>query len=199
VPGAAGVDEEAVEGRGRAHDVAEPLAALIAAGDVPAPPLAELVEARRWDAHRDAFADEAALLRYLDDTGGGLMWAAAVVLGAGPRAEQPVRDIGRAAALANWLMAVPALEASGRIPLVDGRAQAVAALARDGLGWLARARAARADIPARAAPALLTGWRTGAILRQAAAEPGRVVAGALVQSEFARRGSLLLRSLTGRW
>jgi len=76
---------------------------------------------------------------------------------------------------------------------------AVAALARQGLDWIARARGRRGAVPARAAPALLAGWRAAALLDQAARAPERVAQGGLVQSEFARRGGLLLRAATGRW
>lgn len=39
----------------------------------------------------------------------------------------------------------------------------------------------------------------GALLRQVVAEPGRVLAGIMAPSEFARRGGLLWRGMTGLW
>jgi hypothetical protein len=48
-------------------------------------------------------------------------------------------------------------------------------------------------------PALRAGWRAPALLRMAARDPARVAEGRLTQSEFARRGSLLWRSLAGGW
>ncbi|MFC7705092.1 squalene/phytoene synthase family protein [Plastorhodobacter daqingensis] len=183
----------------RGAEVIGPLAAVIRAHDLPLPLFAALIEARRWDIYRAPFADAAAFEAHLQATAGNLMWLAALALGAPGAAEPVVRDFAQGAGLANWLMAVPALEARGRIPLVDGRPGAVAALARSGLGRIRAARARRADLPRRAAPALLPGWQAGALLAQAARDPRRVADGGLAQSEFARRGSLLLRATTGRW
>ena len=101
---------------------------------------------------------------------------------------------GWALALANYLRAVPQLEDLGRIPLVDGRAEAVAALARDGLARLDLAR--RARLP-RAA--LLSAHLTRPLLTLAAREPGRVAEGALILPEFTRRRRLLSQALTGRF
>lgn len=192
---------EAIEG-GRtppAHEVAGPLAEVIAAAQLPLAPFREMIEARLWDTGREPFDDEAALLAHIDATAGNLMEVAACALAGPEAAVAPVRDAARASGLANWLVAVPELEARGRIPLVDGRSEAVAALGRRGLKMLRTARRERARVPARAVPALLAGWRAGALLRMAAQEPQRVGAGRLVQSEFVRRGSLLLRALAGRW
>lgn len=186
-------------GRATGGDVLDALTDVIRARGLATEPLDQIVEARRWDIYREAFADEAAFEAHLQNTGGNLMWVAAQALGAGPEAEPVVRDFAYGAALANWLVAVPALEARGRVPLVDGRPEAVAALARDGLGRLRRARGQRGRVPATAAPALLAGWRAGPLLRLAVREPGRVAEGALVQSEFARRGGLLWRGVSGRW
>jgi phytoene synthase len=54
-------------------------------------------------------------------------------------------------------------------------------------------------IPAVARPALLAGWQTQGILTLAVRQPARVGEGTLHLSEFARRGRLLLQSLTGRF
>ena len=183
----------------RAHEVAAPLHALIQETGLPIPLLDRMAEARRWDIYRDPFADEAAFAAYLDDTGAGLMWASALALGARPEAEQALRAYGWAAALAAYFRAVPELEARGRIPLVDGRAEAVAALAQRGLSRLAEARAARGSVPAAIRPALLPGWQTGALLSRAARDPGAVAEGRLALSEAGRRGRLLWQAMTGRF
>ena len=186
---------EVAEGREvRRHEVTTPLAGVLDAEG--ARLLDAAAEARGRDARREPFEDEAALDAYLDATAGGLLWAAARALGAGS-GEEAARGAGFAQGLANWLRAIPALEARGRRPLPDGRPEAVAALARRGLDRLAEAR--RAGVPPGARPAMLAAWRAGPILRQAAADPRRVAEGTLGTSEFARRGSLLLRSVTGRW
>lgn len=190
---------------GRAGDVRAASDALL----VLAPHLAELpdlcplllgaAEARRRDAWPEPFDGAADLDAYLDATAGNLMWAAARLLGTPPTGEAVVRDFARGAGIANWLCAVPAMVARGRHPLPDGTNGAVAALAEDGLAAIARARAARASLPAGAAPALLTGWKAGALLRIAARDPGRVAQGRLATSEARARASLALRAVTGRW
>lgn len=189
--------EQAGQGATRAHEVAGPLATLIRDRNLPLDVLDRLVAARRHDVYSDPFEDDAAFAAYIDDTAGGLMWCAALALGAPAAAEAPVRDLGFAAGLATYLCAVPALEERGRLPLVDGRTDAVAGLARQGLARYARYRASRHLIPATARPALYAGWQARPLLRQAAHAPQRVAEGALALSEFARRFALLRVAVAG--
>jgi phytoene/squalene synthetase len=187
---------DAVAGRPiRAHEVAESLADLIAQYDI-ADLLDAMVAAREWDIKKRAFADAAALDAHLDATSGHLMWAAALTCGASPDLEQAVRDVGFGLGVANWLRAVPAYVAQGRIPLVDGRDQGVQALANAGLARLASAR--RVDLQV-ALPALRPAWQARAVLAQAVSDPARVSEGQLGTSEFRRRGSLLWAQIRGRW
>jgi phytoene/squalene synthetase len=187
------------EDRPRAHEVAGPLHALIREAKLPVNLFDRLVDARRWDAYREPFADRAAFDAYLDATAGGLMWLAARALGAPDSAEQPVRDYGYAAGLAAYLRAVPELEARHRVPLPEGGADAVAALAAAGLSRLARARASRRAVPGPTSYALLAGWQAEAVLRQVLRNPLAVSDGRLGLSEFARRGRLIWQATTGRW
>lgn len=180
----------------RAHEVAGPLHDLIAAQRLPVDVLDRMIAARRWDVYRDAFADHAAFDAYLMDTGGGLMWLAALALGAQPQAEAQVRAFGWATGLANYLRAVPDLESRGRLPLVDGRPDAVRALATEGLARLKSARGVRVG-PGRAA--LLAGWQTAALLRQVQQDPMVVAEGRMALSEFSRRGRLVWQALGGSW
>ncbi|MCZ8333589.1 MAG: squalene/phytoene synthase family protein [Rhodobacteraceae bacterium] len=180
----------------RAHEVAGPLAQLITEAGLPVAGLDALIEARRWDVYREPFEDQAALSAYLQDTGGGLMWLAGRALGAEAAAEADLRAVGWAAGLAAFLRAVPELEARGRVPLVDGRAEAVAALAEAGLARLSGAQAGLRRM-GRARAATIAAWQAAAILRQAGQQPERVAAGALGQSEFARRWGLLRAGLRG--
>ena len=179
----------------RRHEVVTPLAHVLDAEG--AALLDRLIVARRWDIGRDAFADDAAFESYLDATSGHLLWSAVRALGGGD--EAVLRDAAYALGLANWLRAVPALEAAGRLPLVDGRPEAVRALAGAGLERLKRARAARGKISLGARPALLAVWQSGAILRRAQAMPARVASGRLEQAPLARRLGLMGRTLSGRW
>ncbi|NIZ12674.1 squalene/phytoene synthase family protein [Phaeobacter sp. HF9A] len=179
----------------RRHYVATPLARLV--NHEAAQVIDAMAEARRWDIYREPFEDDAALDAYIDATAGGLMWMAAASIGAAQ--DRVVRDYAYAAGLANYLSAVPELEAQKRIPLLDGSSAGVRALAERGLDRLSDARRARALISPGARPALLAGWQAEAILKQARAEPQRVAAGALGVSEFRKRLSLMWQAGTGRW
>jgi hypothetical protein len=181
----------------RAHEVAGPLRDLLEAADLPCDVADRLVEARRWDIYRDAFADQDAMDAYLEDTGAGLMWLAALALGAPAGAEAAVRAYGWAAALAQYLRAIPDLVARGRVPLVDGRPQAVAELALRGLIRINAARRAGGMVPRMAKAAMLAGWQAESLLRQAARDPGAVAEGRLALPEFTRRGRLLWQATTG--
>ena len=188
------LEEIRAGGSVRRHEVATPLAEAVADSAVD---LDELVAARRWDIYKDPFEDEAHLHRYIAQTSGNLLLAAARALGPAP--EAPLRDAGFALGVANWLRAVPALEAAGRIPLVDGRPEGVRALAQLGLEHLARARTARADIPKSVRPAMLALWQTPGILRAAQTAPARVAQGALAPSPASSRLSLMMCATMGRW
>lgn len=178
-------------GEVRRHEVVSPLATVLSAGQ--AALLDDLVLARRWDAYRDAFEDEAHFRGYIDQTAGHLMWVAAQSLGATD--EQPVRDIAFGAGVAQFLRAVPELEARGRIPLVDGRTDAVRVLAEGALAQLRRGRKAR--FPRAARPALWPAWQAEGLLKQVVDDPRRVADGTLGLSEFARRAGLMSRALLG--
>jgi phytoene/squalene synthetase len=172
----------------RAHEVAGPLHDVIRAG-APVAVLDALVAARRRDVAGEPFADRAALLAYLGDTGGGLMWAAAAACGAPASAEAAARGYGLAAAAAVWLRALPQLVARGRPGLPEGTAPAD--LAREGLAALARARAGSGSLgPGRAA--VLAAWLAGPVLaRVARGRPPEV-------AEITRRGRLLWAAAGGR-
>ncbi|SMX41659.1 squalene/phytoene synthase family protein [Actibacterium lipolyticum] len=180
----------------RRHEVVSPLAEVLAQPDTDL--LDKLVQARRWDVYRDPFEDAAHFDEYIDATSGNLMWVTARALGA-DSGEDVVRDFGYGVGVAQWLRAIPELEARGRIPLLDGRAEGVAALAKTALARLRNARAKRGAVPSAAHGAMLVGWQAEPILKAAMKTPEAVAAGQLAQSEFARRSGLLLRSFSGRW
>jgi 15-cis-phytoene synthase len=188
--------EEIAQGKAvRRHEVTTAMAAVLTPER--AAELDEMIVVRQWDIYKDPFRDAADFARYIDQSAGTLMWAAARALG--PADEAVVRDFAFASGLANWFRAIPALEARGRLPLPDGRRQAVQALARDGLARLERARAARRRVSGAAGAALLAGWQTAAVLRQVADDPRRVADGALGQSEARKRLTLMARAASGRW
>ena len=185
--------EEIAEARPvRRHEVVTPLARVLP--KELAPVLDRLVAARRWDIYKDAFEDEAHFHSYISETAGGLMWAAACALGedTSSQVENEVRAVGYAAGLARFLQAVPELEAQKRVPLVDGRREAIAALANDALRNLPQVSRTKKRMARAARSALTEAFMANSILKQAAAEPGRVAQGALGISRL-KRSVLLWR------
>lgn len=188
---------DAVEaGAPRAHEVAGPLHAALTATPVLRPLLLRLIAARRLDVAREPFTDSA-FDAYLEDTSAGLLWAAALVAGAEPAAETAFRALGWAMGLANFLRALPELQARGW-QAVAADPGALRAKAEEGLNHLAIARAQRPAMGA-AAPVALVAWQAGGLLAQVVENPARVAEGKLALSEFRRRGGLLWSALTGRF
>jgi 15-cis-phytoene synthase len=186
-------------GAALAHEVAGPLHHVIHSKNLPIATLDKLIAARRWDIGQNPFLTTEDLSDYLEDTGAALMWLAAKSLNAPDSAEEAARNVGWATALANYFRAVPDLIIRGRAPVPEASEAAISDLARKGLSRLFAAQASRGTIPSRAAPALYPAWQTRAILTLAAKDPATVAEGRLHQSEFARRGGLAWRGLTGRW
>jgi phytoene/squalene synthetase len=183
------LEEIAKGGPVRRHEVTTPLGEVL---DAEAARLLDRgVAARRWDLYREPFGDGAHFGEYLEATGGTLMWVAARALGAAEDARGEVTALGRAAALARFLQAVPELEARGRVPLVDGRAEAVRALAEGALAELPR----RVALPGLGRAALLEGWQARPLLVRAARDPAAVAEGRLALSEFRKRLGLFLAAL----
>ena len=172
-----------------AHEVAGPLARVIAQHRLPPGLFDTMITARERDIDPVPFPDAAALWAYLEDTSGSLMAIALRALRSD--VDEHARDWGAAQGLANYLAAVPSLTALGRQPLPDPSGRAIAALAAEGLDRLARARAARRKIAPQARPALLAAWRAGPLLNQAARRPESVAQATLTQSEFVRRATLI--------
>ena len=187
------LEEIAEGGPVRRHEVATPLAEVLSPAQ--AKVLDELVAARRWDIYRDPFEDAADLARYIDQTAGHLMWVAASLLGKAE--EATVRRAGFAAGIGTWLRAIPALEAAGRVPLLDGTPNGVAALAGEGLTALADARGGRAAVARAATPALLLATAAQPALQAAQRTPQAVVEDALPLPETGL--GFTLRAATGRW
>lgn len=187
------LEEIAGTGSVRKHEVTEPLAEVLDADG--AQLLDGGVAARRWDLYSEAFEDEAHFDTYLEATAGALMWVAARTLGAPEAARDVVMRYGAATGLVRFLVAVPELEARGRVPLVDGRADGIQVLAER--YWSARPTRGelRSAVPGTARAALLEGWQTPQLLALAMREPGRVAEGRLALSEFRKRLDLLVASI----
>lgn len=188
---------EAVAGAApRAHEVAGPLAGLIREAALPGAVLSGMIDAREWDIEGADFASEEEVIAHVDRGAGSLLLASALALGADPGQETALREAALAGGIANWLMAVPALEAAGKRPLAHATLGEVRGLARYGLDMLARHRAT--DFGA-AVPALRAHWRAEPLLRAVLADPQAVPEGRLGQSEFRRRTGLMWKSLRGGW
>lgn len=189
------LDEIASGGTVRAHEVTTPLSQAIT--PAVARVLAEVVDARSWDIHREPFEDEEAFLTYLDRTGASLMWAAAIALGADPSPSDPeagvewmFRAVGRATAFTRFLAAVPALQSGGRRPWIYDP-DACAMRARDlrvGMAPLGFLRMRRDGLAYAAA---LEAWQTAPLLRQIERHPRRALEGRVGLSEFRKRLRLL--------
>ncbi len=122
--------QEKIDGKApRAHEVAAPLHAALDAASAEA--LDASVTARQWDIYRDPHEDEAAFRSYLHATYVIPMHIAARRLGAPENAAKALNALGYAGALARYLMAIPALQSNGRVPLVDGRPETVAKMAKE--------------------------------------------------------------------
>ncbi|MGJ5618760.1 squalene/phytoene synthase family protein [Sulfitobacter sp. MF3-043] len=190
------VCEEIAEGRSvRHHEVATPLSGVISRDD--ARLLDELVAARRWDIYKDAFEDVPHFERYINQTAGHLTWIAARNLGDAD--EAIVRSAAFATGIAAWLLAIPELEAKGRVPLLDGTAQGVRDLAKNALARLKAARAGRRKVSAKAGAALLHVGQAEGTLRAAMKDPSAVGAGTLPDPVRADGLRLAYRAFTGRW
>jgi phytoene/squalene synthetase len=184
--------EEISEGKTpRRHEVVTPLSKILTPGD--AKMLDELVAIRRWDIYKDAFEDAAHFERYIDQTSGHLMLVSARRLGTCD--EKVVRDVAYAAGVAAWLQAVPKLEEANRIPMVDGRAEAIQELAQSGLDRLTSARNSRQLVSKAARPALWTALGADNVLKQVIANPHVVADGAIQPAS----GNLAWAALSGRW
>ncbi|MEP5730242.1 MAG: squalene/phytoene synthase family protein [Sulfitobacter sp.] len=179
----------------RRHEVATPLAAAITVQD------AELLDtaaaARRWDIYKDPFEDEAHFARYIDQTAGNLAWVAARRLG--DATEDVVRDAAFGAGVAAWLIAIPELEAQGRVPLIDGTAQGVVALAQEALGRLRSARGQQRQVSRAARPAVWHVASAEQVLKAAINDPVLVGQGQLPDPLENGRSRFALRALMGRW
>ncbi|PIE06440.1 MAG: phytoene synthase [Rhodobacterales bacterium] len=182
------------EGRNaRAHEVVRPLSEVMHSGGIPGALLDGIVVARWADVDRAPFTTAEALDHYLAETAGTLMWASAQALNAQYKRETVVRAVGKAQGLASMLIAAPELERRGWQVLPEaGLGEMIAAARAD----LAEARKVRFKL---CVPALRAAWRAEGILARAAADPGAIREERLQGSEFARRASLMVRGLSGRW
>ena len=187
------LDEIASGGFVRQHEVVVPLALVVTPDQARA--LQDVVEARFADIETAPFADTAALGAYLAATSGTLLDVAAGMLGQGDPA--PARAAGFAQGLANWLIAVPALRATGKRPLPDETPRVLSDLAAEGLAALAQARKAPIVRTARPAFHALAGTRR--VLSAARSNPQRIFDGGLAPGPLSESLALMRSVLFNRW
>ena len=173
----------------------EPLASLAEVWGKDAVALVDLAEARMRDCEREPFSDADEVQDYIRATAGALMRHAILTLGVPAEADQAAQDHALGCGLAQWLAALPELDAL-RLGLARPDPALISDLARRGLAALDRAKAARRHVPRTAAPAMFRGIGHRAALREMEAT-GKPVA--IAASEFKRRFALGRLALTGRW
>lgn len=118
---------EVVEGAERRHEVASPLAELIAQGALPREGLLRMIAAREQEADEDGFTTTEAWRDYLRGAAGGVAVAAGQALGADAATLARLEALGAAYGVAGLLRNVAAHARQGRC-LLPGDALAAAGL-----------------------------------------------------------------------
>lgn len=182
------LDEIQSGGPVRKHEVTDPLAELLTPQT--AQMLQTCIEARRRDAHRQAFTKHEDLRAYVRDTAGMLQQVAVRTMECEAQ-EEKAQSVGNALGLANYLRAVPAFLERGMNPLPPMTTDEMTQLLQDHLAMLHSVRGA----PKPVRIANLSAWRAKGILRRALKDQSAIVDGRLGGSEFKRRMGLLWHSL----
>jgi phytoene/squalene synthetase len=190
--------QEKIDGKSpRAHEVAAPFVAALDAQAAAA--LDATVVARKWDIYRDAHADEAALTSYLADSYAVPMVQAARLLGAQPEQLELIGDVAFVGALVRYFAAVPELQEQGRIPLIDGRAEAVAALAAQAWAKVKGRSAELSGLSKMARAPLIDAMTHAPLLKAVMRDPSVVIEGRLAMTPLRQSLRLALVSQAPRW
>ena len=188
--------EEIAQGKTpRRHEVVDALAGCLDREGAVC--LDGLVAARRWDIYKDPFEDRAHFDEYINATSAHLMWTAARLLG--PADEAVVRDFACGVGTANIFQAVPALQAQGRVPLMDGSENGIVQLASQGIVRRDKAASSRKDVSKQASAAMVAGYHARPVLRMVQAMPERVLGDALDTNPARDSLRFLNVSLRGWW
>lgn len=204
---------EIYEGKVRHHDVAAPLAEVIATHNLPQQLFVEMIKARRFDIYREGHSGLPAFGAYINATSGNLMRLAAMSLGAEDTAS--ISDFAYGVGVANLWRALPTLYANGRHPVPvdcaldrnavaggevpENLSEALLSITTDAMSKVRSARKLRTQVPKSAVPAMLTGWQVEVPLKMVAAQPQDALRQPLETSEFRKNLSLMWRSSTGLW
>ncbi|WP_333714375.1 squalene/phytoene synthase family protein [Yoonia sp.] len=179
----------------RRHEVVDALAEVLDAEGAAC--LDGLIAARRWDIYKDAFEDQGHFDDYITATSGNLMWTAARLLG--DAEESVVRDFAHAVGVANMFQAIPALQAQGRTPLLDGTPEGVRALAKAARDRMDRAARTRKAVSKASGAALVAGYHARPVLNAVLKSPALVAADALDTNPARDSLRFLNVSLRGWW
>jgi len=128
--------------------------------------LQALVNARRWDIYAEPFDTLQDHHNYIQQTSGILYQTAATLLSS--KTQKQSYDMGTAIGVANFLNALPALERAGKIPMTDGRPDAI----RDFALWGQTHIPKRLDRAARLA--CLSGYNTFKTLKRVQSNPALI-------------------------
>lgn len=180
------------------HWLMADLAELVNATGCTADPLVRILESRCRELEPLPFANYTEFESYIEGTSSEMMWLAARLLGATNDAEDTVRQYGWAVGVANFLRAVPKLEAGGRM-MVNWSAISPNEVVGEATRRLENARLSRSIVPRRVRPALIAGWRVDAALRRVELGFDRVAEGRLDEPMLAKWLAFLTVLITGRW
>ncbi|WP_460273768.1 squalene/phytoene synthase family protein [Celeribacter sp. ULVN23_4] len=181
----------------RAHEVAAPLHAVL--DEASALAMDEAVTVRQWDIYRDPHEDEAALHSYLHRSYVIPLHIAARRLGAPEEAVKALNRLGFAGALARYLMAIPDLEAQGRVPLVDGRPEEVSRMAKEAYEQGRWGAQQMSKLTKTARAPMIDAVVHLPVLKQASRDPQAVSEGRLQQGALRKSLRLAAASQSPTW
>ncbi|RPE71577.1 phytoene/squalene synthetase [Pacificibacter maritimus] len=190
--------QEKIDGKDpRAHEVARPLAHVLD-GEA-ALSLDATITARQWDIYKDPHEDLSALKRYLNNSYALPLLQAARLLGASGNGFNALKNIGYAGGLLRYLAAVPKLQEAGRIPLLDGRPQAVSDLAQDALDDIKGTGAALSELTKLQRAPMIDAMTHLPLLKLAIRDPQSVVEGRFSMTPLRQSVRLALVSQAPSW
>jgi phytoene/squalene synthetase len=181
----------------RAHEVAAPLAGAI--DNDAAAALDATVVARKWDIYSDPHEDDAALTRYLTDSYALPMVQAARLLGAEASQLELVQSAAFAGALIRYFAAVPDLQEHGRIPLLDGRPEAVSKMAEQALSQIKGRGSELAQLTKITRAPLIDALTHLPLLKTVVRDPEAVIEGRLSLTPLKQSLRLTLISQAPSW
>ena len=190
--------QEKIDGKEtRAHEVARPLAGILDAKAAAA--LDATVTARQWDIYKDPHEDLAAFKSYITNSYAVPLMQSARLLGASIEYVKVLKSISYAGGLVRYLAAVPKLEDAGRIPLVDGRPEAISQLAQDALDGVTGKGAVLAALTKTERAPMIDAMTHMPLLKTVVRDPRAVSEGRLSMSPIKQALRLAMVSQAPSW